>query len=245
LVKKSKTRKTTKKLVKNSKKAKNKSIIKNKRSVKVLKKAPNKKLKSSVGVKQKTVAKATKRPIEKPEEPKINREELTKKLQQIEREEISRLNSVLQDSYARQLLIDLAGENSLEIVRNFRGNPSDEDIAKKLKIKISDVRATLNKLHSAGLVNYFRDKDNETGWYSYSWNLNRSKIQNWVEESIQDKHKEFLESGDHYFCVECGLESIKPFESATEVKFKCHSCDKDLEFLDVEKLNELIKLKKQ
>ncbi|MFH2106074.1 MAG: hypothetical protein ABII22_02350 [Candidatus Micrarchaeota archaeon] len=183
--------------------------------------------------------------LKKPEPPKMPDERtLQRERDKLELMEIDRLNVVLQDAYARQLLIDLAGENSLEIVRNFKGHPSDDDIAKKLKIKISDVRATLNKLHSTGLVSYFRDKDSETGWYSYSWKLNRARIKNWVVGSIESKHKEYLESGDHYFCTDCGMESITPFESASESSFKCTKCNNEMDFLDKERLEQLIKWKK-
>jgi transcription factor E len=212
-----------------------KGVIKSVKSVKISPKT-EKRLK---------LANGKKAPLKKPEPPRMPDERaLQKERERTELMEIDRLNVVLQDSYARQLLIDLAGENSLEIVRTFKGHPSDDDIAKKLKIKISDVRATLNKLHSTGLVSYFRDKDNETGWYSYSWNLNRARIKAWVLGSIESKHKEYLESGDHYFCLECGMDSITPFESASESSFKCMKCNNELDFLDKERLEQLIKWKK-
>ena len=62
--------------------------------------------------------------------------------------------------------------------------------------------------------------------------------------NIQNKHKQYIESGDHYFCMECGMQSIIPFVNATETEFKCNLCNKELEFLDKERLEELIKLRK-
>ncbi len=157
-----------------------------------------------------------------------------------EKLEMQRLYSILSEPYARQLLIDLAGENALEIVRNFYGNLSDEDLAKKLKLKISDVRATLNKLHSEGLVNYIRDKDNETGWYSYSWALNRERIKNWVELKVKEKIDLVSGNlGEHYFCSSCGPSSIVKFEIATDTSFRCQKCNKNLDFLDEEKIVQL------
>lgn len=181
--------------------------------------------------------------ITKKEIPK--KEEVNKEIKRIydekERLEMKQLLTTLSDSYARQLLIDLGGENALEIVRNFEGNASDEDLAKKLKLKISDVRATLNKLHSEGLVNYIRDKDSETGWYSYSWSLNRNRIENWVKLRIKES-TDLIEGnkGDHYFCVSCGSSSIISFDSATDAEFKCVKCSKSLEFLDADKIADLL-----
>lgn len=172
------------------------------------------------------------------------KEEVEKAIKKIydekEKLEMQRLYTILSEPYARQLLIDLAGENALEIVRNFYGNLSDEDLAKKLKLKISDVRATLNKLHSEGLVNYMRDKDNETGWYSYSWALNRDRIRQWVENRTKEKIDLVNGNlGDHYFCSSCGPTSVVRFEIATDASFKCTKCNKSLEFLDEDRIAEL------
>ncbi len=173
------------------------------------------------------------------------KEDVNKEIKRIydekEQLEMKQLLLTLSDSYARQLLIDLGGENALEIVRNFEGHASDEDLAKKLKLKISDVRATLNKLHSEGLVNYMRDKDSETGWYSYSWTLNRVRIENWVKMRVKES-TDLIEGnkGDHYFCVACGSGSIVSFDVATESEFRCVSCSKSLEFLDSDRIAELL-----
>lgn len=177
----------------------------------------------------------------------VNKENVEKEIKRIydEREqlEMKKLYVVLSEPYARQLLIDLAGENALEIVRNFYGNLSDEDLAKKLKLKISDVRATLNRLHSQGLVKYARDKDNETGWYSYSWTLNRDRIKNWVEMKTREKI-DLVNGGmgDHYVCLVCGPSSIVKFEIATDLSFRCQKCNKNLEFLDQQRIADLIAL---
>lgn len=176
-----------------------------------------------------------------PQKKAIVEEAIRKIYSEKERLEMQRIYSVLSEPYARQLLIDLAGENALEIVRNFYGSLSDEELAKKLKLKISDVRATLNKLHSEGLVNYLRDKDNETGWYSYSWALNRDRIKRWVETKIREKTDLVNgNSGDHYFCPSCGPSSIVGFEAASDTSFKCSKCNKDLDFLDDGKIAALV-----
>ncbi|HLC68881.1 MAG TPA: hypothetical protein VJH24_03495 [Candidatus Bilamarchaeaceae archaeon] len=148
-----------------------------------------------------------------------------------------KLNLILTDRYTRQLFIRLAGENALEIVRNFNGESSDEDLAKKLQLKISDVRATLNKLHNYGLVQYSRQKDSETGWYSYSWILNKNRIEQWAR--AQQTPPMLATGMDHYFCPGCGPESMLPFPEATKAEFRCPQCDKGMEFLDEEKWHEI------
>ncbi len=162
-----------------------------------------------------------------------------------EKLEMERLKQVLSDSYARQMLIDLAGENALEIVRNFYGNLSDEELSKTLKLKISDVRATLNRLHSEGLVTYLREKDSETGWYSYSWQLNKSRIEEWVGDKVKSRYPAFDDaSGDHYFCPSCGAQNtMLSLADAHNSSFKCPKCSSGLEYFDREKTEEIMGMK--
>ncbi len=157
--------------------------------------------------------------------------------------EMKATTKILQEAYIRQTLIELGGENALAIIRNFYSNHSDEELAKKLKIKISDVRATLNKLHNVGLVNYNRQKDNETGWYSYSWSLNHDKMAKWATD--QTTKIEGLEDGNEkYYCPSCGEASITDFENASVEMFKCSQCERMLEFLDKEKMIEMYERKR-
>ncbi len=151
---------------------------------------------------------------------------------------MQKITKILGDSVVRQNLIDMGGENSLAIVRNFYGNHSDEDIAKKLKIKISDVRATLNKLHNEGLVNYIREKDSETGWYSYSWSLNHDRMERWAGNQTT-RFGGQTGDGEYYYCPSCGESTITNFEAAASSNFKCGGCERLLEFIDEKKMEEI------
>ncbi|MFH0737138.1 MAG: hypothetical protein V1827_00645 [Candidatus Micrarchaeota archaeon] len=175
-------------------------------------------------------AKSPKSPIQPPA-PEIDKEAVQKEI-------LQKVVKILSDSGVRQNLIELGGENALAIVRNFYGNCSDEDLAKKLKIKISDVRATLNKLHNEGLVNYIREKDSETGWYSYSWSLNHNRMERWASTSAP-KLKEHAGGEDYYFCSVCGSSSVMNFESAANLSFRCDRCNRLLDFIDEKKMLEL------
>ncbi|MBI5222919.1 hypothetical protein HY990_00700 [Candidatus Micrarchaeota archaeon] len=154
------------------------------------------------------------------------------------KEEMKKITTILADSQIRQRLIELGGENAIAIVRNFYGNYSDDDIAKKLQLKISDVRATLNKLHNEGLVNYLREKDNETGWYSYSWSINVMRVERWAGEHLKNTMN-YQTDQEYYFCPACGTPSILNFESAMTAQFKCERCDKNLEFIDEKRMTEI------
>jgi len=254
LVKKKKTiikKKTRKKKVVAKKAPKKKKIsLKRRPSVKKTKakKTPvRKKIKKTVPKKKKVVQKKiTKkpkivaRPKKKPE-PKI---EVAKVPTAEQKVEMKKIVGILRDAYIRQTLIEVGGENALAIVRNFYGDNSDEELAKKLKIKISDVRATLNKLHNEGLVNYIRQKDSETGWYSYSWSLNHGRMKKWASDQTNKIMSAGNEGSENYYCPSCGTSTISSFEDAVVGDFRCTQCNRMLEFLDKEKMIEIYERKR-
>jgi len=166
-----------------------------------------------------------------------------KKLEEVivlSKDDMEKLAEILSRPFIRQLLVNLGGENAIAIIRNFERSSSDEDIAKKLKIKISDVRAALNKLHSEGLVMYNRYKDGETGWYSYSWYLNKEKMDRWAEEHTKRFEAEGQNTSEEFYvCPFCGVSTIVNFHDAFEKQFKCDICEKNLEFLDEDKMQKL------
>jgi transcription factor E len=226
-----------------------KKIVKKKVSKKnthkkaVKRKAPKKKVIRKKPVKKKPL---TKNPVKKVVSKKLivkaEPEKIVPRKPTLEqRRELKRVLTIVGDAYVRQNLIDVGGENALAIIKTFYGHSSDEDLAKKLKIKISDVRATLNKLHNEGLVNYIRQKDSETGWYSYSWSLNHERMERWA--SCQTNKLDTLtdsNGGDRYFCASCGAATITNFETAANGDFRCERCNKLLEFLDEKRMVELV-----
>lgn len=150
------------------------------------------------------------------------------------------VNGLLSDAYARHLVIESGGEYALEIVKGFTNNISDEELSKKLKIKISDVRATLNKLHSLGVVEYTRHKDSETGWFSYFWSLNIARMKSWISDRMDEDHRRLdFTAKEHYYCPRCGGSSIHDFVSASDFGFRCPTCSSALDFLSQEKADEL------
>lgn len=140
----------------------------------------------------------------------------------------------------RKLLIAAAGEHSLHVIQEFTSQMSDEEIAKRTKIRSSDVRVVLNKLHSYGLASYTRSRDKNSGWYSYVWRLNNEHAPQLVEEMRAQLAGERTEAapvaaeadGEAYFCKNCGPDKRVPFEEASGSLFKCNGCGSSLEYFD-------------
>lgn len=225
-----------------SKKAKLKKSIARKAVLKAVANRAAKPPKKKLALKAKAVkAPKLRKPPSKPKRRDDDEPASPPKARPLDKEEINRL---LSDAYARHLVIEAGGEHALEIVRGFANNSSDEEISKKMKIKISDVRATLNKLHSLGIVEYTRHKDSETGWFSYFWCLNGERMKNWVNKKVEEERKNMdFSNGEHYFCPTCGGASIHAFTAASDLGFKCPSCGTALDFLSQEKAEELFPMK--
>ncbi|MDD5023134.1 MAG: hypothetical protein PHU63_03120 [Candidatus ainarchaeum sp.] len=149
------------------------------------------------------------------------------------------MQNLFSDAYARQVMVALGGENALEVIRNYPYGVSDEEIARKLKVKISDIRSTLNRMHGEGFVEYKRRKDGETGWYSYSWSLNKKNIVEWAKRIDNEKNVIFNSEIEKYYCKKCGFDSLVDFVDASKNSFKCSCCNNDLEYLDKSKVDQL------
>jgi len=146
--------------------------------------------------------------------------------------------AVLVNAEARQKLIEMGGENTINIIREFDQDMSDEELARKTAIKASEVRVVLNRLHSEGLFTYTRVRDRDSGWYTYIWKLCDGKLKEFVDEyAPQQEGSEttIAIEGDAYFCPNCSPEKLVAFENASETQFKCAGCGGDMSFFEGKK----------
>ncbi len=146
--------------------------------------------------------------------------------------------AILGNSEVRKLLIDLAGENTLAVIRNFEGEITDESLAEKATIKVSEVRAVLNKLHYHNLVEYDRQKDDKTGWYSYYWHLNSDKLESFVNTQLESLNCVAdaceLGAGEFYHCSKCCEDgkTAYSFDIAMDTAFKCPKCGDGMKYIE-------------
>lgn len=218
----------------------NANKVKSKVIKKQIKKSIKKQIKKSVKQIKKPISELTK-PVSKmsPEErkqlaqKKLPKQRKPSKKQEEKIKETRR--NMLKDPILRQSLIDLAGEHALAIVQEFTYDMSDEDLSRKLKVKVSEVRSTLNKLHNKGIVTYSRSKDSETGWYSYIWKLQEHKINRIVEETINTTDTLLNSQTEHYYCSQCSSKEYIPFDEAMDLKFRCPICSMPLSYKEKQK----------
>ena len=135
-----------------------------------------------------------------------------------------------------EFLKTVGGDYAIDLVKIWdkkKGNITDEELAKKLNVKITEIRTALNRLHYRGIACYQKSRNNKTGWYSYTWNIKSQRIAELVmerqAEEIQKITKRMeLEKNYIYFHCKSGCTTV-PFEIATEYQFKCPECGKNLE----------------
>jgi len=126
---------------------------------------------------------------------------------------------------------EIGGKSVLPLIRvyNKKGKPiTDEEIGKKLPLKITEIRTILNRLHYHGIARYQKTRNPKTGWYSYSWDINTKRVAEIIlERRVKDleKFREKVEYERNYAFFSCKKECNNvPFEIAAEYEFKCPEC---------------------
>ncbi len=142
----------------------------------------------------------------------------------------------------QEFLKSVGGDFAIGLVRiceKTNSRVTDEQLAKKMRLKVTEVRTILNRLHYRGIACYQKTKNKRTGWYSYTWNINSRRIVELLvdeqRESIEklEKAQDFEKTYTYFSCrKKCA--SI-PFEVAAEFQFKCPECNGIMEAVDSEK----------
>ncbi len=149
------------------------------------------------------------------------------------------LKKIYEYSIVQDFLKSIAGDYSIELVRicSEKKRPvADEEIGKKLPLKVTEIRTILNRLHYRGIACYQKTKNNKTGWYSYTWEIKNSRIAEILlerqAEEITKLEKTMEFEGSHDFFSSGKGMAEYPFEIAAEYNFKDPENGKALEAVD-------------
>ncbi len=140
---------------------------------------------------------------------------------------------------AQKLVARIAGEDAIRVIRIYekkKSNVTDEELAKKMRLKVTEVRTILNRLHYRGVASYQKSKNNKTGWYSYTWALKSKRIAELLLEEMGEsleklESKQQIQSNYGLFSCRGRCETI-PFEVAAEYEFRCPECGKVMNAMD-------------
>ncbi len=150
------------------------------------------------------------------------------------------------DPVIKGYFINLVGEEGFKVVQNMpEGEVTDEKIAEVTGVLLNIVRRTLFILYENRLAVYRRERDTDSGWLTYLWQLDLSNLNSQLELEAKKllrnlKSKLQFEEGKVFYICEnkCGRYL---FEDAAEMEFICPVCGGKLEYLDSEKLIKALK----
>ncbi len=145
-------------------------------------------------------------------------------------------------STVKSFLEGLAGKKAPQLLQIYEKTNSpikDEEMANKMKLKVTDIRTMLNRLHYRGITNYQKKRNKKTGWYSYTWHIDRKRIleliiEKQMEEIEKLEQKKETEESYSFFSCKNNCHEF-PFEIAAEYQFKCPQCGKELQYIDNKK----------
>lgn len=148
----------------------------------------------------------------------------------------------LNDEVIQGLLLNLVGEEGMKVVTDMPdGEVTDEDVSKTTDVPLNVVRRTLYILFENRLATYRRERNKDSGWLTYLWQLDLSGINELLDNETDklvrnlESKFDFEEQNMFYVCVNnCGR---FVFDIVTETEFLCPNCGEEVVFDD----NEIIK----
>lgn len=144
---------------------------------------------------------------------------------------------LLNDVVLKEIIIRIAGERGYEIAKELMGNEiADEEIAKRMGIRVNLVRKILYELYENRVVSYHRVRDEHSGWYVYYWRIEPERAREYFKHNkrlLIQKLEDRLDTERSTSFFNCGNGDLKlPFELAAENDFKCPRCGDKLEPYD-------------
>lgn len=140
----------------------------------------------------------------------------------------------LSNKIIQEYLTSNLGEESIKIIRAATEEMTDDALAVKCKLKVSEIRTVLNKMHSMRLAEYTRIRDKDTGWYSYIWKINLSGVYGVLDSSMKNEISQLNNRMEEnttvlsYICSKCSKSNVIDFEIASKLAFRCPNCSRKL-----------------
>ncbi|MFH1056899.1 MAG: hypothetical protein V1717_03840 [Candidatus Micrarchaeota archaeon] len=130
----------------------------------------------------------------------------------------------------------VAGIKGWKIVESIGEGTTDDKIEVKTKFKMAEIRSLLNVLHNHGIVEYGREKNLQTGWFTYTWRVNSDRaLKNFVALKKREYSglKQRLSSEENTVFYTCRKACRKhSFDIALKNEFRCPSCSGKLNTAD-------------
>ncbi len=141
------------------------------------------------------------------------------------------------DAAIQGYLKNLVGDDGLEMIEKASIDElTDEKIAEQTGSNLNIVRRTLYILYENRLANYRRERDKDSGWLTYLWQVDLSDISRNIGEEAQKLIKRLetrLDFEAQNVCYTCENNCNRVlFETASDYDFICPICQASLDFQD-------------
>ena len=154
---------------------------------------------------------------------------------------MSDFEELLSDEVVQAYLAEIVGAEGMPVAMNpVEDEIVDEDLAEKLDLDPKVVRRTLFILYENDLASYRRDRDEESGWYTYLWSFEYDNIPDKLNDAL-DERIEYERRNEFYICDIDGIRF--EFEEAMDLSFNCPECGSPLEPMENDELVEAMEVR--
>lgn len=135
-----------------------------------------------------------------------------------------------------EILYEMVGNEGIKIINSLARPSTDLQIHDKTRIPVTKIRTTLNVLHKYNIVSYNSTRDEQKGWFKYTWILKSdcvdSSIKTFLIAKMMRLKREFQEISqvDFFKCENGCIRS--GFTDAYDVNFRCSRCNGILKPVD-------------
>jgi len=154
---------------------------------------------------------------------------------------MSDFEELLSDDVVQAYLAEVVGAEGMPVAMNpVEEEIVDEDLAEELDLDPKIVRRTLFILYENDLASYRRDRDEESGWYTYLWSFEYDNIPGKLNDEMKklrdalDERIEYERQNEFYICDIDGIRF--EFEEAMDLSFNCPECGSPLEPMENDEL---------
>ncbi|MHB8604302.1 MAG: transcription factor [Thermoplasmatota archaeon] len=137
------------------------------------------------------------------------------------------MSSSATDPIVKRYIEETVGENGLRIAEALmsRKEATDTELAKELNARPSHIRKVLYTLYEARIAEYHKQKDKETGWLTFFWQISpdhaKAAVQNKIKTEVSKLEQRLVYEQEHeFFACPVGNERFD-FADATQHDFQC------------------------
>jgi len=151
------------------------------------------------------------------------------------------------DDVLADILYEMVGNEGIRIINSLSRPRTDLQIQEKTQIPVTRVRTALNTLHKYNIVSYNSSRDEQKGWFKYTWELKKGCVDSSARSFLMSKmmrlKREFQEINQiDFFKCENGCMRMG-FTESYEVNFRCPRCNAVMKPAD--SLTEIKQIKKE